>query len=253
MNRSLLSWLLVSGSLVGLASAQTPAGPAPATAASKPAAEKLASDTPRTTAGGATFTAPKDWSLTAAGSVVVLLAPDDDSRIAIVESSATDPDAAVAAAWEAVRPGITRTIRLMTPAPGRDGWDELRSYSVRDLAERAARGRRGRPEARPGLDRLAHRRRARDVGTARGSGRARQAEPPTTGLQRGIVRGKEGASARSCAREAAHRLRRDGDEGAVDSRASGSRSSTTARSCSRAGSACAISASRKRSMRTRRS
>jgi CubicO group peptidase (beta-lactamase class C family) len=129
MQRTLFSWLLVCASLAGLASAQTPPVPAPATAGSNPAPEKLASDTPRTTAGGATFTAPKDWSVTVDGSVVVLLAPDADSRIAIVESPATDPDAAVAAAWRSVRPGITRALRLTTPAPGRDGWDEQRSYS----------------------------------------------------------------------------------------------------------------------------
>jgi CubicO group peptidase (beta-lactamase class C family) len=110
------------------ASAQTPPAPPPA-AASKPAPETLPRDTPRTTAGGASFTAPKDWSMSVDGAVVVLLAPDGDTRLAIVDSSAADPDAAVAAAWATVRPGVTRSLRLMTPAPGRDGWDEQRNYS----------------------------------------------------------------------------------------------------------------------------
>jgi CubicO group peptidase (beta-lactamase class C family) len=57
------------------------------------------------------------------------VAPDGDSRIAIVDASSPDPDAAVAAAWKAVNPGFNRTLRLSTPAPGRDGWDEQRSYS----------------------------------------------------------------------------------------------------------------------------
>jgi CubicO group peptidase (beta-lactamase class C family) len=127
MKRILFS-LLVVWACPGIAAAQTPAGPPP-TAAAKPAPEKLAADTPRTTAAGTTFTAPREWSITVDGATVVLLAPDGDSRIAIVESSATEPDAAVAAAWESVRPGVTRALRLTTPAPGRDGWDEQRNYS----------------------------------------------------------------------------------------------------------------------------
>ena len=127
MKRTLFS-LLVIWACPWVAAAQTPAGPPP-TAAAKPAPEKLAADTPRTTAGGATFTAPREWSITVDGATIVLLAPDGDSRIAIVESSATEPDAAVAAAWESVRPGVKRALRLTTPAPGRDGWDEQRNYS----------------------------------------------------------------------------------------------------------------------------
>jgi CubicO group peptidase (beta-lactamase class C family) len=130
MKRLPFSLFLVSVALVGLATAQTPpVSASQATASSKPAAEKLASDSARTTAGGATFTAPKDWSITVDGSVVVLLAPDGDSRIGIVEPSATEPDAAVTAAWEAVRPGMKRALTLSTPSPGRNGWDEQRSYS----------------------------------------------------------------------------------------------------------------------------
>jgi len=116
MKRVLFSLLLVSACPLGTASAQT-------------APERLAADTPRTTAGGATFTAPKDWSIKSDGAVVVLLAPDGDSRLAIVESSIAEPDAAVAAAWESVFPGVKRALRLVTPGPGRDGWDEQRSYS----------------------------------------------------------------------------------------------------------------------------
>ena len=127
MKRTLFSLLVISA-CPWVAAAQTPAGPPP-TAAAKPAPEKLAADTPRTTAGGATFTAPGEWSITVDGATIVLLAPDGDSRVAIVESSATEPDAAVAAAWESVRPGVKRALRLTTPAPGRDGWDEQRNYS----------------------------------------------------------------------------------------------------------------------------
>lgn len=128
MTRMLVPLLVIWACPLVPASAQTPPGPPPA-AASKVSPETLPRDTPRTTAGGASFTAPKDWSIAVDGAVVVLLAPDGDTRIAIVESSATDPDGAVSAAWAAVRPGVTRSLRLTTPGPGRDGWDEQRSYS----------------------------------------------------------------------------------------------------------------------------
>ena len=216
MKRTLFS-LLVVWACPWVAAAQTPAGPPP-TAAARPAPEKLAADTPRTTAGGATFTAPREWSITVDGATIVLLAPDGDSRIAIVESSATEPDAAVAAAWESVRPGVKRALRLTTPAPGRDGWDEQRNYSVRDLAERASRRRCDRAAARHDLDGLARRRRAGDLRPARGPGRARPAEPPAEGLHRGVLRGPEGPPARSRARQAAHRLPGERDAGTVGAR-----------------------------------
>jgi CubicO group peptidase (beta-lactamase class C family) len=128
MKRLLFSVVLVSAVLVDLPSAQTSQVPAPAASANQPP-QQLASDTPRSTAGGATFTAPREWSISVSGSTVVLVAPDGDSRIGIVEPAATEPDAAVAAAWQAVRPEMKRALTLTTPSPGRNGWDEQRNYS----------------------------------------------------------------------------------------------------------------------------
>jgi len=129
MKRLLCSFVLVSAVLADLPSAQSPQAPAPAAASSNQAAQTLASDTPRTTAAGATFTAPREWSISVNGSTVVLVAPDGDSRIGIVEPAATEPDAAVAAAWQAVRPEMKRPLMLTTPSPGRNGWDEQRNYA----------------------------------------------------------------------------------------------------------------------------
>lgn len=130
MKRMLYGLLALWVPCIGDATGQTPQPSSPTpSAAVNSAPQKLTSDTPHTTAGGATFTAPKDWSITVTGSTVVLMAPDGDSRIGIVDSPAAEPDAAVAGAWESVRPGTKRTLRLATPAPGRDGWDEQRSYS----------------------------------------------------------------------------------------------------------------------------
>lgn len=81
-----------------------------------------------TTSGGATFKAPADWSVTIEGPVATLEFPEGDSWIWIVETSPTDPDSAVAAAWRATHPGALRPIRLATPRPGRDGWDEEKYF-----------------------------------------------------------------------------------------------------------------------------
>ena len=129
MKRLLFSFVLVAALVVDLPSAQSPQAPAPAAAASNQTAQTLPSDTPRTTAGGATFTAPREWSISVNGSTVVLVAPDGDSRIGIVEPTSAEPDAAVAAAWQAVRPEMKRPLTLTTPSPGRNGWDEQRNYS----------------------------------------------------------------------------------------------------------------------------
>jgi CubicO group peptidase (beta-lactamase class C family) len=106
-----------------------------------PGVERLAGDTPRTTPGGATFTAPAGWSIRTGPTLIVLEAPEEDSRIALFEMRTPDAAAAVAAAWEAYRPGVTRPVKLVTPNPGRDGWDEQRNFEYETSPnERAAVG-----------------------------------------------------------------------------------------------------------------
>src|SRR5918999_5132142 len=98
-------------------------------AASAPAArEQLAADTPRTTPDGATFVAPGGWWIETRGNAVILT-PEGDSRIALVDVRAKDADAAVKAAWEAVRPDMPWALKLATDQPGREGWDSFRSYA----------------------------------------------------------------------------------------------------------------------------
>jgi len=91
--------------------------------------EQLASQTNRSTPAGATFTAPPGWSLRSDANMIVLTAPEPDSHIAIVDVKAADAAAAVTAAWRAYRPDFSRPVKLMTPAPARDGWEERRSFS----------------------------------------------------------------------------------------------------------------------------
>jgi len=90
--------------------------------------EKLAADGPRTTPGGATFTVPAEWSITSGATSAILESPEQDTHVAIVDVQASDAAAAVAAAWAIYRPDSKRPLKLATTNPGRDGWDERRTF-----------------------------------------------------------------------------------------------------------------------------
>src|SRR3954453_5506427 len=128
MRKNLLSLLLLSVLI--------PAGPtradenpiANSAPAAKPSArEQLAADTPRTTPDGATFVAPGGWWIETRGNAVILT-PEGDSRIALVDVHGKDADAAVKTAWEAVRPDMKWALKLTRDLPGREGWDSFRAY-----------------------------------------------------------------------------------------------------------------------------
>jgi CubicO group peptidase (beta-lactamase class C family) len=128
MRNNLVSLLLLS---VLIPSAWAHAGGDPAAnsaPAARPAAgEPLAADTPRATPDGATFVAPAGWWIETRGNAVILT-PEGDSRIALVDVRGKDADAAVKTAWEAVRPDMKWALKLATDQPGRKGWDSFRSY-----------------------------------------------------------------------------------------------------------------------------
>ncbi len=92
------------------------------------APERLAADTPRVTPGGATFTVPTGWSITTGKSLVVLEPPENDTHIAIIDSQAADAPSAVAGAWAVYKPDTKRPLKLVTPRPGRQGWDERQVF-----------------------------------------------------------------------------------------------------------------------------
>jgi len=97
--------------------------PGPATAP----AEQVSVDSPRTTSGGATFTAPGGWMIATTKGMVVLQPPEPDTHIAIFESDAADAKAAVTAAWAAYKPQ-SHALRLVTPRPSRNGWEERQVF-----------------------------------------------------------------------------------------------------------------------------
>ena len=90
--------------------------------------ERVATDTPRVTPGGATFTVPTGWSVETGKNMVILAPPESDTHIAIVDSKAADAQAAVAAAWAAYKPEAKRPLKLVTPRPAREGWDERQVF-----------------------------------------------------------------------------------------------------------------------------
>jgi CubicO group peptidase (beta-lactamase class C family) len=102
--------------------------PAPVSASKPgtPAAERMAADTPRTTASGVKFVVPSGWSIATSGALVVLELPEPDSHIAIFDAGeAADAAAAIAAAWKAFAPESALKARQEGDVPGRDGWSGM--------------------------------------------------------------------------------------------------------------------------------
>ncbi len=92
------------------------------------APEQVANDSPRATPAGATFTVPAGWTMTTAESMVVLGPPEPDSHVVIVDAKAKDAEAAVAAAWEAYKPGFNRPLKISLPTSARNGWEERKTF-----------------------------------------------------------------------------------------------------------------------------
>lgn len=100
----------------------------PQGAETRSAPERVAADTPRVTPRGASFTVPSGWSIESGNDLVVLTPPETDTHVAIVDSQAAEAKAAVAAAWAAYRPETKRPLKLITPRPAREGWDERQVF-----------------------------------------------------------------------------------------------------------------------------
>jgi len=108
--------------------ASTVSGPSSPQAETKSAPERVSADTPRVTPGGATFKVPAGWSIVTGKDMVILGPPETDTHIAIIDSQATDAKAAVTAAWAAYKPESKRPLKLVTPRPAREGWDERQVF-----------------------------------------------------------------------------------------------------------------------------
>jgi CubicO group peptidase (beta-lactamase class C family) len=91
-------------------------------------AEKLASDKEVTTSGGATFTAPRGWSMVTSESLIIVEPPEADSHVVIYDSDVATADAAINAAWAAYKRDEKRAIRQKLSPPAREGWEEVQVY-----------------------------------------------------------------------------------------------------------------------------
>jgi CubicO group peptidase (beta-lactamase class C family) len=110
------------------ATSQSTAPASPQSAETRTAPERVATDTPRVTPVGATFKIPAGWSIATGKNLVILEPPETDTHIAIVDSRAADANSAVAAGWAGYKPEATRPLKLVTPRPAREGWDERQVF-----------------------------------------------------------------------------------------------------------------------------
>ncbi len=103
------------------------------------APERVSADTPRVTPGGATFTVPKEWSIVTGKNLVILEPPESDTHIVIFDAQAGDAESVVKTAWVAYRPESKRPVKLVTPLPPKEGWDERKAFDYETSPnERAA-------------------------------------------------------------------------------------------------------------------
>ena len=91
--------------------------------------EQVTADTPRITPGGATFKVPSGWFIETRKDFVILTPPETDTHIAIVDAQSADARNAVSEAWAAYKPESKRPIKLVTPRPAREGWDERQVFT----------------------------------------------------------------------------------------------------------------------------
>lgn len=84
-----------------------------------------AADTPGKTAGGVSYTQPRDWVLATRGPATLLAAPEANLNIVVVEvGAAANAGEAAAKAWAAYKPEANRKLRLSTAGAPGEGWDE---------------------------------------------------------------------------------------------------------------------------------
>jgi CubicO group peptidase (beta-lactamase class C family) len=92
-------------------------------------AELVQADTAKVSPGGATFKVPAGWSVETAKDLEVLTPPETDTHVAIFDAGeAADAKAAVTAAWAAFKGGQTHAVKIVTPRPAREGWDERQVF-----------------------------------------------------------------------------------------------------------------------------
>ncbi|WP_437677880.1 serine hydrolase domain-containing protein [Sorangium sp. So ce131] len=89
------------------------------------------------TPSGAAYTAPKGWTVTTRGDVVILEDASREVSVTFLERKEGEAGAAIAAAWKQVKPGFARKVKRMTAPPGRRGWDQIADVDYETTTEEA--------------------------------------------------------------------------------------------------------------------
>jgi CubicO group peptidase (beta-lactamase class C family) len=103
--------------------------PAAQASSSPTTGETLAADSVRTTVKGNRFTAPAGWRISVRGPATILEPPEGNSHITLVDVSAPNADAAVAAAWAAYGTAVKWPLKVTNDFPDKDGWSNRREYT----------------------------------------------------------------------------------------------------------------------------
>src|SRR5471030_2447382 len=75
------------------------------------------------------ITGARDWTARQEPGLIMLEAPEGDTRMVLVEVDAADAAAATAAAWTRYQPTFKRTIKLVTAEEATNGWQERKATS----------------------------------------------------------------------------------------------------------------------------
>ncbi|MEP6634745.1 MAG: serine hydrolase domain-containing protein, partial [Luteimonas sp.] len=111
--------------------------PLSAHAAEAAAPSSAAADAPSATPRGTTFVLPAGFTQQVQGNSVLVMPPESDgSRIAVVDATGDNADAAVAEGWKVL--GMSPKLLVSSDAAPKDGWDARRNYDY-DVAQNAKR------------------------------------------------------------------------------------------------------------------
>ena len=81
------------------------------------------------TVSGIRFITPAGWGTETTGRFILMQAPADDARIAILDADAGTAEHAIAQAWKAYRPAGAPTLRNSRDRPLRNGWSSIHGYT----------------------------------------------------------------------------------------------------------------------------
>ena len=86
--------------------------------------QKIDADVKMSTVSGATFEAPKGWTLKKAPDLTTLVGPEGDVTITFFDAREKDAEKALAAAWKRVDPKFALKPKATHKPPPKDGWEE---------------------------------------------------------------------------------------------------------------------------------